>query len=238
MRELQAVVFDLDDTLYPERAYVLSGFRAVAAWAEEQLDIPADQTFVELRQLFNEGVRRNTFDCWLENQGFHANRWAPQMVAVYREHQPQITPYPHVLEPLQRLRHRYRLGLVTDGYLAVQQRKLACLGVEPFFDAVVFSDELGPEAWKPSPRPFQVVLERLEITGPEAGYVADNPTKDFFAARHLGMWTVRVRHPDGLYRHLEPPSAEHAPDVEIESVDRLETILRHGLSDPFLQKPV
>ena len=30
MSGLHAIIFDLDDTLYPERDYVLSGFRAVA----------------------------------------------------------------------------------------------------------------------------------------------------------------------------------------------------------------
>ncbi len=60
MPALRAVVFDLDDTLYPERAYVLSGFHAVAAWAEEQLKIPRRLGFAELRQLFEDGVRGNT----------------------------------------------------------------------------------------------------------------------------------------------------------------------------------
>jgi hypothetical protein len=38
----RAIVFDLDDTLYPERDYVLRGFRAVAAWSDPNLGIPAD----------------------------------------------------------------------------------------------------------------------------------------------------------------------------------------------------
>jgi putative hydrolase of the HAD superfamily len=60
MPALRAVIFDLDDILYPERAYVLSGFHAVAAWAEEQLKIPRRLGFAELRQLFEDGVRGNT----------------------------------------------------------------------------------------------------------------------------------------------------------------------------------
>ena len=39
MSRLEAVVFDLDDTLYPEADYVLSGFQAVADWAEVHLGI-------------------------------------------------------------------------------------------------------------------------------------------------------------------------------------------------------
>ena len=221
----RAIVFDLDDTLYPEQTYVLSGFRAVATWAEEHLGISRHQSFAELRRLFDEGVRGDTFNRWLESHGLKPDDWVSQMVQVYREHNPHITPYLEVPGLLQRLRLRYRLGLVSDGYVEVQKRKLAALGLTPCFDVLVFSDEWGQEAWKPNSWPFGVVLERMSIRGPEAVYVGDNPAKDFLGARQVGMWTVRVRRPDGLYNHLEPPSPEYAPDVEIETLNDLETTL-------------
>jgi len=226
MPALRAVVFDLDDTLYPERAFVLSGFRAVAMWAEEHLGVSADQVLTELYQLFEGGIRGNTFNHWLESHGLKAEDWVPQMVQVYREHEPHIEPYPEVPGLLRRLRLHYRLGLVSDGYAEVQKRKLTALGLTSCFDVLVFSDEWGREAWKPNSKPFEIALERLKVTGPEAVYVADNPLKDFLGARQVGMWTVRVRRPDGLYSHLEPASSEHAPDVEIETLDRLEIVLQ------------
>ena len=48
----RAVICDLDDTLYPEREYVRGGFRAVSAWAQEHVGIPADEGFQELEVLF------------------------------------------------------------------------------------------------------------------------------------------------------------------------------------------
>ena len=36
MRRLDAILFDLDDTLYPEQEYVRSGMHAVAAWVHAQ----------------------------------------------------------------------------------------------------------------------------------------------------------------------------------------------------------
>lgn len=225
MPALRAIVFDLDDTLYPERAYVLSGFQAVAAWAEEHLGIPTTQSLAELHRLFQDGVRGDTFNRWLESHGFQREVWVPQMVQVYRDRNPHITPYPEVPALLQRLRPCYRLGLVSDGSAEVQKRKLAALGLIPSFDVLVFSDEWGRGAWKPNAWPFEAVLERLRLTGPKAVYVADNPSKDFLGARQAGMWTVRVHRPEGLYSHLEPPSPEHAPDVEIETLNRLEAIL-------------
>lgn len=225
MPTLQAIVFDLDDTLYPERAYVLSGFQAVATWAEKCLGIPAAQGMAELCQLFERGVRGNTFNRWLETHGFNADNWTPQMVQVYREHSPHIKLYPWVIDLLQRLRLSYRLGLVTDGYLKVQKQKLTALGLIPYFDVMVLSDEWGREAWKPNSLPFRIALEKLGISGPKAVYVGDNPTKDFLGARQVGMWTIRVRRPDGIYSHLEAPAPEYAPDFEIKDLDQLEAIL-------------
>ena len=63
-----AVVFDLDDTLYAERDYVLSGMGAVAAWVEAELGSGADEAFAELVALFDQGVRGRVFDLWLQDQ--------------------------------------------------------------------------------------------------------------------------------------------------------------------------
>lgn len=218
----RAVVFDLDDTLYPERAFVLSGFSAVAAWLAQQKF--ADNSYVELAALYESGVRGDTFDRWLDIHGLPGDL-APQMVQVYREHQPVIQPFPGVSELLARLRQRGRLGLVSDGYLVVQQRKLAALALAGSFDAVVFSDAWGRAAWKPSTRPFEEALAQLGTAARDAVYVADNASKDFLGARQLGMATIWLRRPCGEYAHLEPPSPAHAPDLTITSLDELEGVL-------------
>jgi putative hydrolase of the HAD superfamily len=231
----RAIIFDLDDTLYAERDYVLSGFRAVARWAEAALGIPAAPGYAALERLFAQGVRGDTFNTWLaahhaptgdgENKAESATHSASivaQMVEVYREHTPQLAPFPEVPPLLERLATSYRLGLVSDGYLAVQQRKWAALGLERFFGAVVFSDELGREHWKPSPRPFEIVTARLGVPPEAAVYVADNPHKDFLGARRAGLGAVWLRRPDGEYTTHEPATPDHAPTVTIAELAELE----------------
>lgn len=222
---LRAVVFDLDNTLYPERAYVDSGFRAVAGWVEERLGIPGRRALAELGDLFDRGVRGHTFDRFLEAHGIDPDGFVPEMVRVYRDHEPDIALDPGARALLRRLRARYRLGLVTDGPGAVQRRKVAALGLARWFHAIVFTDDLGPDHGKPSTRPFEVVLGRLGALPREAVYVGDNPAKDFLGARRVGMRTVRVRSPLGLHRGDLPPTAEHAPDAETGDLSSLETVL-------------
>jgi putative hydrolase of the HAD superfamily len=218
----QALVFDLDDTLYPERQYVLGGFRAVAAWAERHLGIPSAQGYAELASLFEGGVRGDTFDRWLAARALSPEPLAARLVEVYRDHEPALECFPGVVEVLGSLRERYRVGLLSDGHLGVQRRKLAALRLAGYFDAIVFSDEWGRSAWKPSPRPFEIVLQRLGVEGPRGIYVADNPAKDFLGARRCGMGTIRVRRAGGEYASLDAPSLEHAPDRTIADLSMLE----------------
>ncbi|NLX10377.1 MAG: HAD family hydrolase [Chloroflexi bacterium] len=225
MNRWQAIVFDLDDTLYPERDYALSGFRAVAHWADSRLGIPAGQGYAELRRMFEQGVRGDTFNRWLAAHGVPADGWIEELVQVYRTHIPVLTPFPEVPALLAALRPHYRIGLVSDGYLDVQRQKFAALRLADYFDAVVFSDEWGREAWKPSIFPFVRVAQMLRVEPRRAMYVADNPTKDFLGARRAGLTTVWCRRAHGEYTHLEPPTDEHEPDWSIPSLAAFENIL-------------
>lgn len=219
-RRWRAVVFDLDDTLYPERAYVASGFRAVARWAAERLGIPEDVAFQGLQEVFNSGVRGNIFDLWLDR--VHCSRSAvAEMIAVYRSHEPTIELFPTMAGLLRELRGKYRLGVVSDGYLAVQAAKARALGLDRWFDSIIFSDELGREHWKPSSRPFQEILARLGVDAHQAVYVADNPLKDFLGARSVGMFTVWAKYSDGDYCRLDAPSSMHSAEATVRSLPEL-----------------
>lgn len=227
MYKWRAIIFDLDDTLYPERDYVLSGFRAVASWAETRLSIPAAEGYAALARLFADGVRGNTFNEWLAIYQQPVSL-VPELVAAYREHAPELHPFPGIPELLDALRPHCMLGLLGDGYLDVQRKKLAALGLARAFDAVVFTDEFGRDAWKPDTRAFLTIIERLGVHATEAVYVGDNHLKDFLGARRTGMGTICYQRSDGVYAHHAPPTADHAADFVVDSVVALHALLLHG----------
>lgn len=226
MNELKAIIFDLDDTLYSERDYVLSGFRAVADWAGENLNIDPAQGYKDLSNLYHQGIRNNTFDLWLSLHQVEQPNLTIKLLDVYRSHIPKIEPFPETLEILPKLAQKYKIGLVSDGYLNVQQQKWAALRLDNFFSAVVFSDQLGRENWKPSTAPFQLVLAQLNISPSASVYIGDNPKKDFLGARKLGMYTIQIKHPQAEYGDLEPPTPDHYPHEIIYSLTELETLDR------------
>lgn len=227
MSRWQAIVFDLDDTLYPEHEYVKSGFAAVAAWAVARFGIAEALGYQKFLELFTAGIRGDTFNRWLCAFGLPAEH-VSEMVAIYRTHRPQIKPFAFIPGLLQRLATYARLGLVSDGYLGVQQRKWEALALAPYFSAVVFSDQWGQAHWKPSPTPFLAVLAQLNTSGRAAVYIGDNPRKDFLGARRAEMATIWARYTQGEYAGLMPSSLEHAPDFVIANEDELLSLLLSG----------
>ena len=221
----EAIVFDLDDTLYAEMDFVRSGFHAVSEWVERCLGMEATAVFNEFVRIQASSTQPRTFDDWLANHGLSQTNYAQAMIDVYRSHQPHISLREGAVELLSRLSGRYRLGIVTDGYLNVQQNKICALGLHNHIEAIVCSDEFGRESWKPSHRPYLEVLNVLAVQPAKAMYIGDNPAKDFLGANQLGMVTVRYRADDGLHSTREPIDRAHAPTFEIDSLLRIEEIL-------------
>ncbi len=216
---IRAVVFDLDDTLYSERDYTRSGLRAVAAFLEDP------NALEEMLALERADPAAPLYSRWLASRWMDETLWLPQLLHIHRSHKPTLALPPDVREVLQGLRRPYKLGLVSDGRLEQQQAKAAALGLTDLLDAVVFSDALGRERWKPDPAPYQRALALLGANPSEAVYVGDNPAKDFLGARRAGMRSIRVRSPDGLHATAEPHSPEAAPDFEIARLGDLEACL-------------
>src|SRR5665648_38211 len=137
----QLVAFDLDDTLYPEREFVQSGFTAVARHLADLGLIDAESFFTTATSLFIAGARGNIFDLALERLAvvFPAARLG-ELVRVYREHQPQIRPFADSPKLLKFLKAKgVVLALISDGPCPTQQNKLHALGLQAYFDHLVFT---------------------------------------------------------------------------------------------------
>jgi putative hydrolase of the HAD superfamily len=207
MSIFQLAAFDLDDTLYPEREFVHSGFTAVARHLDDLGVIEAESFLQAATSLFVAGARGNIFNLALERLSvdFPAARIG-ELVRVYREHQPQIRPFADSRELLQLLKARgVVLALISDGPWPTQQNKLRALGLEACFDHLVFTAAHGEDWGKPSPRAFLEVMGGSGVPAAACVYVADNPGKDFVGPNRLGWHTIRVREPIGLYGDASPP---------------------------------
>ncbi|MCR5878705.1 HAD-IA family hydrolase [Phenylobacterium sp. J367] len=199
----RALLLDMDDTLYEERSYVLSGFRAVAE--EIHAHFPhadADAVFAHLAETLESQGRGKLFDGALLAFRIEATpELVERLVAAYRHHTPDVALWPGVADTLAELRKSWKLAIVTDGLHAMQARKAEALGLADLVDTVVFCWE--HEAPKPDPQGFRLALKRLGAEAADAVVVGDNPLHDIAAARAIGARSVRVR--TGRFAALDAP---------------------------------
>lgn len=218
LSSLQAIVFDLDDTLYPEVDYVHSGYRAVGRYLAQRYDLDAPAVAQQCREAFSTGDRSRVFNAVLVQQGLpDTEQHIAELVHVYREHRPELTLDSRVRDLLELLKQQYKLGLITDGFLPAQRLKIESLGISDLFNHIICTEELGRAFWKPAPLAFERMSEALSCEGPACCYVADNPVKDFIAPNQLGWLTIQVQHADRV--HIAEPGQSSAPAMH--RIDRL-----------------
>lgn len=88
------------------------------------------------------------------------------------------------------------LALVSDVSADIQHRKLLQLGIDEFFMTVVTSEEAGAE--KPNRKLVQHALERLNVTrSKDVLLVGDSPSRDVMMADNAGLTSVWRRRGKG-----------------------------------------
>ena len=191
MAETRAILFDLDDTLYPYQAFVKSGFRALARQLAAEHGLPVRSILRVLRRaLAGEAQGR-------EVQALCAYFRLPQtlvpaLVATLRHHQPTLRLPRESAATLRSLRGAWRIGILTNGHPAIQRRKIAALGVADLVDAVLCAAECGSAEGKPAPAVFQTALQRLQADAARTVFVGDDLTADIGGARAVGMKTIHI----------------------------------------------
>ncbi len=204
MTMITTVVFDLDDTLYDEVEYCKSGFTSVSEFLASLPDMPpAERLFDAFWKQFTAGNRTKTFNAALRELGVVDDKLIQQLIYVYRNHDPKITLPQESREVLSELSPKFTLALLTDGFLPAQQLKVQVLGIEKYFECVIYTEQLGREFWKPSPAGFEKLMETLNVKPQSMAYVADNQMKDFIAPNKLGFATIQIIRPARL--HSESP---------------------------------
>jgi putative hydrolase of the HAD superfamily len=214
------IVFDLDDTLYCERDFVMSGFRAAGDWLEQVHGLAGLEA--RCRRLFSSGRRARIFDEALAELGRSDPTLVAALVDGYRSHRPAIALAPDAARYLDRSPGRH--AVITDGYAATQAAKAAALDLSRWIDTIIFTDLWGREFWKPHERAFAAIEAGTGLEPGRLIYVADNPIKDFVAPNRRGWHTVQICRPDRMHV-ASAPDALHRAHARIDSLDELDACI-------------
>lgn len=117
---------------------------------------------------------------------------------------------PHTREVLERLKSRYRLGLISNSDGSIRLL-LESLKLDDCFDSITDSQRCGFE--KPDPRIFECAMAELGARSEECLYVGDVYSIDMVGARAVGMGAVLID-VAGAYRGSGYPRIESLSELE------------------------
>ncbi|MEQ1615721.1 MAG: HAD family hydrolase [Hyphomicrobiaceae bacterium] len=218
------MVFDLDDTLYPERDFAVSAFGAAAEWARTALGVAglAD----DMTKLLDDGHLGRLFTLVLERRGIDPVHGA-DLIEAYRQHEPmQLDLYPDAELALSHFYGLGPLGLITDGTPAVQRAKVRALGIANRFHHIVYTHELGGRDFaKPHASSFEAMRAAVGEPGDRFVYIGDNPSKDFVSPNRMGWTTVQVMRPQRIHANAKTAVGGAAHHV-VASLEALPELLK------------
>ena len=233
-RQIDVVLFDLDDTLHDDTRAFHSAAEEVALEVVAEHGIDA----LALKRAYvseAEGFWKRLTSAQLETRlsDIRATMWSEALRYVgvddvglakrsadrynaYRKKYFEL--FPGTLDMLRTLRERgKRLGLLTNGFSETHREKIALLQVGELFDAIFIADEVG--MIKPDPLLFAHACTTLGSAPMHGAMVGDRYDRDIRGALDAGLYTIwfNVRNED-LAGGVPPPHAICQSIVEIPSL--------------------
>jgi len=208
---VKALIFDLDETIYDENQYRLSGMSAICHWLEKQglIDKAKRAEEIALDLTRKDGWQSgHLLQDLLARLGLEEGLTSI-LLKVYRGHAPRLTPYDDFIAFMRDCPSDFTLGIITEGLREIQEAKVRALGLHRWFspEHVVITGALSGEPTKLEPRPFMEAEARLACPSHDCLYVGDNPERDFRQPIALGWLTVRLRR--GQYADLPDRGEAH-----------------------------
>lgn len=201
MKHYKYVFFDLDRTLWDFDAAAEVAFeRIYEKYGLKSLGIPSTHEFHEVYHPLNERLwelyredkitkdylNRTRFVLPLEHYGIHDTDLADHLSEDYVYWSPRIVRLvPGTKELLDYLNPKYHLHLITNGFQEVQHTKLSLSGLEPYFETLTVSEEVGVK--KPNPEIFLYALNKAQANVEESLMIGDEMAVDMDGARAIGM---------------------------------------------------
>jgi putative hydrolase of the HAD superfamily len=142
-------------------------------------------TFTQGEITFVEHRRRRIRELFQEAESSLTDEEADRRFAIYLQHyETNWTLFDDVLSCLYALSN-HKLGIISNGNIEQQTKKLCQTGILEQFDSMVISEEVGVA--KPKPEIFLTACLRAGVKAQQCYYVGDSLQNDALAAEAIGM---------------------------------------------------
>jgi len=230
LKQYKHLFFDLDRTLWDFEKNSIITLRSI--FDKRKLDkiFPDFDIFVstykahnerlwdlyKLRKIRKDELRNERFLLTLKDFGIDDPKLAEQIGDDYVELSPmQTVLFPNTIEVLDYLSTKYKMHIITNGFVEVQYKKLKNCGLEKYFERVTTSEEA--KSSKPKPEIFQVALKSVNAKKTESLMIGDDLENDILGAKKFGIDQV----------FFNPDSEKHSETIsfEIKNLNELTTFL-------------
>ncbi|MGJ0480654.1 pyrimidine 5'-nucleotidase [Pantoea agglomerans] len=217
------ILFDADDTLFHFDAY--AGLQRLFAGYDVQF---TDQDYSDY-QAINKPLwvdYQNGTISALQLQTQRFNHWSEKLSVA-----PEIlnsgflsamgeicTPLPGAVSLMNQLHGKVKMGIITNGFTALQQTRLERTGFRDYFPVLVISEQVGLP--KPAKEIFDYALELMGNPDRQRVLmVGDTPESDILGGMNAGLKTCWLD-------HGTRPLPEHIrPTWQVKSLGELEALL-------------
>lgn len=227
MSVIKAVLFDLDDTLWPIVPVIERAEKVLYEWLKRHAPTVARQATIEdmrqrrqalmatdpVYQLDLRALRHAVLVEAFRDSGEDVSM-VERAMAVFSKARNEVTPFNDVLPALANLRDRVALGSISNGVA-----DLHAIGMAHFFQASVAAHRFGRA--KPDVAIFHAACEALAVEPHEAVYVGDDPLLDVQGAQNAGLQGVWMNRPElGPNRQLPDHIRPHAVCATLFELER------------------
>lgn len=223
LKDWDWILFDADDTLFHFDAF--AGLQRLF----QQYDVQFTSDDYDDYQAINKPLwvdYQNGVISALQLQHQRFQGWADKLsVEPHELNSGFLNAMAEICVPLEgavslmnALKGRVKMGIITNGFTALQQARLQRTGFLEYFDLLVISEQVGHP--KPHPAIFDYALNKMGNPPRErVMMVGDNPDTDILGGSNAGFATCWLN-ADGR----EKPAAVH-PSWQVSSLKQLAGIL-------------
>lgn len=193
MQHIQAVIFDLDNTILDRTSTFKSFAARFIATYFGHLET-AEDVLERMIVLDQDGYKDKSelFDQLLDEMPWKAKPQKSELMSFYEtEYVKNAVLMNQAKEVLRHARSKYKTALITNGRTAIQYGKIDKLGIRDDFDCILVSEEAGVK--KPDPRIYNKVLDQLGLQPDQCIYIGDHPVNDIQGAADCGMEAIWLK---------------------------------------------
>lgn len=217
MKQVGAILFDLDDTLVQYQRspgeLLRASFETLGSerlFTVEEYYARYDE-FAEKCNSMDE-LRSECFAALADDNGYE-RQLGRDVAATFSDERDQtnVELLPAVSRVLNELSRDHRLAIVTNGAPDAQRQKIDAVNLDRWVETTVIAGHDTPP--KPDPEPFERAVQSLDATPETAVHVGDSLETDVAGASAAGLDSIWISDSDD--------ADGHAPTYQFDSIDEL-----------------